>query len=250
MMTPLAQSRRRRHFVGMIRFFTTILICVGFGFAAPALAQEETTPDAPALESPLPGTEIPDAPAITPVPEFDDTEDGKEKRKDLTIRSESDRAEILDELFIELNIAPDEEAAELIAEEIWAVFLQSRSASVDFLLLRGISAQNRGDLVLARRMFDHVTRLSPEYAEGWSRSARLAIDENDLQRAATDVTQALVYEPRHFYALWTMGNILEKLGRTDKAFEAYEAAHKLYPQHEEIKVRVEYLRDGAQGQAL
>ena len=110
--------------------------------------------------------------------------------------------------------------------------------------------KRRVNLVLARRMFDHVTRLSPEYAEGWSRSARLAIDENDLQRAATDVTQALVYEPRHFYALWTMGNILEKLGRTDKAFEAYEAAHKLYPQHEEIKARVEYLRDGAQGQAL
>ncbi len=130
------------------------------------------------------------------------------------------------------------------------MFLQSGSASVDFLLHRGIAAQNRGDNKLARRMYDHVLRLQPDYAEGWSRSGRLAADEKDLSRAVSDTTQALILEPRHFYALWTLGNILETLERPDDAFEVYEQAHKIYPQHKQIKARVERLRESAKGKAL
>lgn len=170
--------------------------------------------------------------------------------KDLTIRSEEDRAEKLEILFKTLKAAPNEEEAKLVAEEVWAVFLQSGSASVDFLLLRGIAAQSEGNRILARRMYDHVIRLQPQYAEGWARSARLAIEEDDLNRAVADITQSLMIEPRHFYALWTLGNILEKLGKTDEAFEAYEEAYKIYPLHPEIKARVESLRDGVKGKAL
>lgn len=174
----------------------------------------------------------------------------REKVKDLTIRSERGRTEILDELFANLKAAEDADAAELVAEEIWAVFLQSQSASVDFLLLRGITAQINGDFAIARRMFDHVTRLQPGYAEGWSRSGRLAIEEKDTGRALSDTTRSLILEPRHFYALWTLGNILETLGKQDEAFEAYLEAHELYPEHKKIKERVEYLRNDAQGKAL
>ncbi len=170
--------------------------------------------------------------------------------KDLTVRSEQDRAVMLKDLFATLKAAPDEEEAKLVAEEVWAVFLQSGSASVDFLLHRGIAAQNRGDNKLARRMYDHVLRLQPNYAEGWSRSGRLAADEKDLSRAVSDTTQALILEPRHFYALWTLGNILETLERPDDAFEVYEEANKIYPQHKQIKERVDRLKESAKGKAL
>ncbi|HHL42257.1 MAG TPA: tetratricopeptide repeat protein [Hellea balneolensis] len=137
-----------------------------------------------------------------------------------------------------------------MAEEIWAVFLQSGSASVDFVLMRGIAAENAGNLKLARRMYDHVTRLAPDFAEGWSRSARLALSERDYNRAVNEITKALNIEPRHFYALWTLGNILETLERPNDAFEAYEEAAKIYPLHPEIKARVETLGKNARGQAL
>lgn len=172
------------------------------------------------------------------------------KTKDLTIRSEEDRVRILDELFVTLKEAGNAEDANSTAEEIWAVFLQSRSASVDYLLLRGIKAHSSGDLKMARRMYDHVLRLQPEYAEGWTRSGRLAIEEGDLGRALSDTTQSLILEPRHFYALWTLGNIFETLGKSNAAFEAYEEANKIYPQHEEIKERVKALTESARGKAL
>ena len=188
-----------------------------------------------------------DFPPAAPAPKVEPKQQGA---KDLTVRSQADRVQMLGSLFLKLKNAVDEEEAKLIAEEIWAVFLQSGSASVDFLLHRGIAAQNRGDNKLARRMYDHVLRLQPGYAEGWSRSGRLAAQENDLSRAVSDTTQALILEPRHFYALWTLGNILETLERPDDAYEVYEQANKIYPEHKQIKERVESLKERAKGKAL
>jgi len=99
-------------------------------------------------------------------------------------------------------------------------------------------------------MFDHVTALSPEYAEGWARSSRLALDEKDLSRALNEAAQALVLEPRHFYALWTMGNIFEQLGRQDEALEAYREANKLYPELKAVKDRLEAMQSAIDGDVL
>jgi tetratricopeptide (TPR) repeat protein len=221
--------------------FTLAFMVLGAGnsFAQDAGQEPELPPLAPApKEQPQANQENPE------------TSDAPKGGKDLTVRSEEDRAVMLTELFARLKAETDEEEAALIAEEVWAVFLQSGSASVDFLLHRGIAAQNRGDNKLARRMFDHVLRLQPNYAEGWSRSGRLAADEKDLNRAVSDTTQALILEPRHFYALWTLGNILETLERPDDAFEVYEEANKVYPLHKQIKERVERLKESARGKAL
>ncbi|MBL4871343.1 MAG: hypothetical protein JKX72_10365 [Robiginitomaculum sp.] len=205
----------------------------------------QTDIPAPKLEGPE--IAVPKAPD----PKSEPKSDVQEKaNKDLTVRSEAGRSEMLSELFASLKIAPDADSGKLVAEEIWAVFLQSGSASVDFALLRGIAAQNRGDLILARRMFNHVTRLQPDYAEGWARSGRLAIEEKDVNRAVSEISQSLTLEPRHFYSLWMLGGILEKLGKSDNAYEVYIEALKLYPEHAEIKERVEFLQESALGKAL
>ena len=142
------------------------------------------------------------------------------------------------------------EDANLIAEDIWAVWLDSGSDTVNFILRRGTSAQKRNDIKLARRMYDHVTTLNPNYAEGWARSSRLALEEKDLGRALNEAAQALIYEPRHFYALWTMGNVFEQLGRQDEALEAYREANKLYPELKAVKDRLGTLQSDIDGDVL
>ncbi len=251
MMTSLAKIRERRHFTFMHRLFTI----VGFACLSLSAIAQETPPTeipAPELDGPIidvpenPTPKSPELPAIEPETQNPVAEAGK----DLTVRSEASRQEMLKELFANLKVAPDAESGNMVAEEIWAVFLQSGSASIDFALLRGIAAQTQGDQKLARRMFDHVTRLQPEFAEGWSRSGRLAIEEGDVNRAVSDISQSLTLEPRHFYSLWMLGNILEKLGKQDNAYEAYTEAFKLYPEHKEIKERMERLKEIALGKAL
>lgn len=166
------------------------------------------------------------------------------------LSKKAERAARLDKLFERLSTEDDAEDAKLIAEEIWAIWLDSGSASIDLLIRRGTAAQKKGDVTLARRMYDHVTALMPEYAEGWSRSARLAIEEEDLGRALSETTEALIREPRHFYALWTMGNLLERLGRQDAALEAYIEANRLYPELKAVKDRVTLMRGSVEGEVL
>jgi tetratricopeptide (TPR) repeat protein len=163
---------------------------------------------------------------------------------------DAERTVRLDKLFERLKAETNAEDANLIAEDIWAVWLGSGSASVDFILRRGTAAQKRGEKKLARRMYDHVTTLNPDYAEGWARSSRLALEEKDLGRALVEASQALIYEPRHFYALSTMGNVFEQLGRQEEALEAYREANKLYPELKAVKDRLEALQSDIDGDVL
>jgi tetratricopeptide (TPR) repeat protein len=157
------------------------------------------------------------------------------------LSSNEERAARLNDMFARLAAAETEDAAGLIAEEIWAVWMDSGSASVNLVLRRGSRAQTMGDDVMARRMFDHVTGLAPDYAEGWARSSRLALEERDFARAASEAVRALTIEPRHFYALWTLGNVLERLGRPEEALDAYREANQLYPALESVSNRVDAL---------
>jgi len=189
-------------------------------------------PDLPpdASDLPDPDQSIPEA----PMPAIDAPDYSR-------LSSNEERAARLDDMFSRLSEAQDAEAANLIAEEIWAVWLNSGSASINLLLRRGAESQTRGGNVLARVMYDHVTSLQPDYAEGWARSSRLALEERDFARAAGEAVKALTLEPRHFYALWTLGNVLERLGRQEDALEAYREASRLYPALESVSERVEAL---------
>ncbi len=189
--------------------------------------------------------------AVTPDQDTDADESGTENRPDYSdLTEEAERSAKLEDLFKRLKEETDAEDANLIAEEIWAIWLDSGSDTVNFILRRGTAAQKRNDVKLARRMYDHVTKLNPDYAEGWARSSRLALEEKDLGRALTEAAQALIYEPRHFYALWTMGNVFEQLGRQDEALEAYREANKLYPELKAVKDRLGTLQSDIDGDVL
>jgi tetratricopeptide (TPR) repeat protein len=179
----------------------------------------------------------------------DDDEDEIERPDYSHLSPAAERKAKLDDLFVRLKEA-NEADGKLIAEEIWALWLDSGSPSINMILLRGTAFEKNGDAKMARRMYNHVITLQPDYAEGWARSARLAYTQDDLSRALTESAQALILEPREFYALWTMGNVLEKLGRTEEAFEIYQEAVELYPEHPAIKDRVKTLQGQVDGDVL
>lgn len=161
-----------------------------------------------------------------------------------------EKAARLDKLFVKLAEEEEAEQAELIGEEIWAIWMRSGSASVDLALRRASDAQGRGDVTRARRMFDHVTELQPDYAEGWARSGRLAITEKNHDRALAELTKALIIEPRHFYALWSMATVLDQLERYEDALAVYNEVHKLYPALEPVANRRKALMSAVDGDVL
>jgi len=234
----------------------TLLLSVLMAFAGLSAAAQTIDPDVIPLPELAPLPESPDRPdpeGETPPQNEDEANIDQaleEARPDVFILSPEDRIAQLDELFGKLKREKDPKNAELIAEEVWAIWLQSGSPSIDLMLRRGVAAQKAGNLPKARRMFEHVIRLQPDYAEGWARSARLALEQGRVADAQADTVQALILEPRHFYGLWTLGNIFERTGQAEAAFESYSEALDLYPALEEVEKRVKALRGAAEGEAL
>ena len=162
----------------------------------------------------------------------------------------AERAARLDDLFKKLAEREEEEDAKLVAEEIMAIWIDSGSASVNLLLRRGSDASAKGNPKLARKMYNYAVDLSPDYAEAWARSSRLAFARKDYNRALNESLKTLTLEPRHVCTLWTLGNVFEALGRSDEALEAYREANRLYPALKVVKDRLDVLEGEVEGSVL
>jgi tetratricopeptide (TPR) repeat protein len=232
--------------------FTMRICLTALIFALPFAAAAQ---DLPAPEPlPVPPIEI-ERPQIEIVPTPDETEQETEAEtiegEDIVpdslapdyskLSPKAERAARLNDLFVKLAERDDEESANLVAEEIVAIWTESGSASVNLLLRRGSEATAKGDAKLARKMYNYAVDLSPEYAEAWARSARLALTQKQYNRALNESLKTLQLEPRHFYTLWTLGNVFEVLNRQDEALEAYREANRLYPELKAVKDRLEEL---------
>lgn len=226
-----------------MRIFLTALF-----FAWPLVA---TAQDLPAPEPiPVPQFE-PIQPEIELAPQDEDAPNADIEGEDIIPESlepdysklppKAERQARLDDLFVKLAEREDEESANLVAEEIVAIWMESGSASVNLLLRRGSEASAKGNPKLARKMYNHAVDLSPDFAEAWARSARLALTQKDYNRALNESLKTLELEPRHFYTLWTLGNVLEVLNRPDEALETYREANRLYPELKAVKERLEQL---------
>lgn len=138
----------------------------------------------------------------------------------------------LDELFAQLEAAPDDAAAGRIEAQIWRHWAESGSPTVDVLLERATAAETAGDPELARRFLDQASDLAPDFAEPWNRRANLAYDAHDYAGAITAIQETLKREPRHFGALTGLGLIYEELHQDRAALEAFRAALAVNPRYD------------------
>lgn len=138
----------------------------------------------------------------------------------------------LDALFVQLEQAPDAEAAAPIEQQIWLRWSDSGSPTVNVLLERAEAAESDGDPEMAERFLDQASDLAPEYAEPWNRRANLAYRAEDFPGAIAAIQETLKREPRHFAALTALGIIYEELNQPRAALDAYRAALVIHPHYE------------------
>jgi len=249
-----------------MRIFLTALI---FALPAAAMAQdrplEDGADDQAIIEIPPIGELPPPEPLSIPKTEGQEADPQSETAGEIAdedivpetiapdyskLSPAEERTARLNDLFEKLAEREDEKSANLVAEEIVAIWVDSGSASVNLLLRRASDAAAKGRPKLARKMYNYSVDLSPEFAEAWSRSARLALTQKNYNRALNESFKALTLEPRHFYALWTLGNVLEVLERPDEALEAYREANRLYPELKAVKDRLAELEEQVDGTVL
>ena len=81
------------------------------------------------------------------------------------------------------------------------------------------------------KIFEMVTRLAPDYAEGWNRLATSLYYRGLNADALGPTQQTLALEPRHYGAIWGIAMIHRSLGQEDMARRYFQLAlplHRVY----------------------
>ncbi|HEY4943074.1 MAG TPA: tetratricopeptide repeat protein [Rhizomicrobium sp.] len=156
----------------------------------------------------------------------------------------------LPSLLNQLSHAGSPEDAKPIEEKIGGIFLQSGSPSVDLLMSRGTAALAAGDTGTAKQLFEAVTDVAPNYAEGWHARANLQRTLKDDSGAMVSLEHVILLNPRQFAAMFELGNLLEEYGNKDGALKIYRKALALDPQLEGVQKHVDALTRDVEGQGI
>jgi len=152
----------------------------------------------------------------------------------------------LDPLFDDLLTA-DDTNHDAIATEILRELERSGSAAMDLLYRRGADALEAADFGEAAEHFTALVDHAPDFAEGYHGRANAYFRLGYVGPALDDLATTLRLEPRHFQALFGLGNIMETLERPEDAMEVYQAVLAIYPLEPmtlEAIERVEFLLRG------
>jgi tetratricopeptide (TPR) repeat protein len=147
----------------------------------------------------------------------------------------------LDRLFTQLAAVRTAPEAATLEAQITTIWLKSGSDTVDVLMARAGDAMVAQDAATAKKLFDAVAEMKPDYAEIWYWRAELLLIMDSQQEAAADLAKAIELEPRHFKALAIAGRLAEGAGNKAAALAAYRKAVALNPMMESIVRRIEQL---------
>lgn len=216
----------------------TVVLLLALALAAPAAAQ-------PAAPDPQGEGEFGPAPEAAEEPDLAPGESPPASPE----QAEERREDRLDTLFTRLAEAEGENW-QRIQSDIWRLWSQSGSPSMDLLLRRAQEAMEAGQPELALRFLDDLVRLAPDFAEGWNKRATVHFRLGEYGRAVADIEHVLALEPRHFGALSGLAMILERLGNDQGAYQAYSEALEVHPNLPGAAEAIERLAPEVQGREL
>jgi tetratricopeptide (TPR) repeat protein len=157
--------------------------------------------------------------------------------------------ESLDDLFERLARTDAEDPA-LLQRRIGERWSASGSDSMDLLLARGREAMDDEAYDKAIDHLTALTRLAPDFAEGFNARATAHFLRDDYWASVRDIQRTLALEPRHFGALAGLGVILERLGDEAEALAAHRAALAINPHLEDSEEAVKRLAPVVDGREL
>lgn len=157
-----------------------------------------------------------------------------------------DQAEIL---LQQLREAPESEAARL-DRELGLIWDRSGSASMDLLLKRGRDALEAEENDKAIEHLTALTDHAPEFAEGWHARATAFYRAGLYGPALDDLERALALNPDNYDAIYGLGVMMQELGNTEGAYEAFGRVLALHPHHENAIKSLEELKRSGIGRTL
>lgn len=105
------------------------------------------------------------------------------------------------------------------------------------------ASHSEGDTERSKEAYNKALYYSPKNTESHLALAEIYIKENKLQNALTHLRTASSNEPNNKEILKKYGEVLFQTERHTKSLEIYEKLQKLEPQNEEIKGKIETLKN-------
>lgn len=187
---------------------------------------------APALAQTVPDRGAPEDGGPAPAPGREDLEQEVPEVEESVLAhpesGETAREAHLESLF-ETLANPENENWERTQAQIYAAWNRSGSPSMDLLAERADKAVEEQDYETALVHLNDLTRLAPEFPEGWNKRATVYFLRDEYGRSLGDIARVLALEPRHFGAYSGLGIILDRLGDKEGALEAYRRAIAIHP---------------------
>lgn len=164
--------------------------------------------------------------------------------------AESSSEKRLDELFDKLGSEPKKAGARRIAQQVWQIWSESGSDTINLLMGWTSEAIRKKDFATASDLLDHVITLKPDYVEGWNRRATVYFLQSDFGRSLSDIERTLQLEPRHFGALAGLGAILQKTDQDRQALKTWYRILEIYPANEQAQKAVIDLEEEFAGEGI
>ena len=147
----------------------------------------------------------------------------------------------LDRLFTELKLAADQESADDIASEIWALCRKTDNPVAAQALADGSEAIRTRQYRSAYRHFSKVIEQAPAFAEGWNARATVLYLTGAYRESINDIRETLQREPRHFGALSGLGLIFLRQKQFGPAAAAFRDALLINPHLPRIQAAIDEL---------
>ena len=156
----------------------------------------------------------------------------------------------LDALFGQLAKAGSDEEAKPLEDRILALFLESGSASTDLLMTRAATALAAGDMDTAQQLLAVITKVDPDYAEGWHQRGKLQALAGDDEGAIVSLQKSVSLNPRQFVAMTELGGILVEYGDKRDALKVLRKAQSLDPHLSDVDHEIRQLAREVEGDRI
>lgn len=160
------------------------------------------------------------------------------------------RAKLLNDLYAHLAAAEDETRAQMVAEGIERMWLNSGSDTISLLMERAAKAAAEKKLDLTLNLLGAVTDLAPDYPEGFMRRAFVFYSENNLSAAMGDLRRVLALDANNYKALEGVAQIFKETGNKKAALKAYEQLLRVHPFAAGAKDALKELQAEVEGQGI
>jgi predicted Zn-dependent protease len=161
--------------------------------------------------------------------------------------SQTQRRQLLNQLFDSLAKAQNAEEATLYDSAISALFRQTGSPTSDLMLQYAREAIERREIGPALDYIDGLLAIAPDTLHAYYIRGTIMLSTGERGKALADMERVLRLEPRHYGAMSIAAGILRETGNRNAAFRMLEEAVKLHPHAPNGRRTLDLMRSQVEG---